>query len=416
MHHNGASFNFKPHSFAYKFPAQQIGHLLHCTINALTLYGYNLQSVDVNKITAVCKPVAMIGFVIGVLASTGVLSGDDQGRVNLLYLLLVFLVVPLAGAVLSLVSLLSRKGLNAARVLTYIPLWSQAHKNQFYFLEQNRLDKFWLFTQSQAAAIAYAFAALLTFGAMLVVTDINFVWRSTLLAPEQLYPLLTAISVPWWFWDSAQPSLALLQSTQDTRLTTSYSNPNQYGQWWAFVLAVQIVYGFALRGLLFSLGLLLLKGQLNKLKAQQTLHPHTQPSSAVIKAPPKTENPIVTQLPDKFIVGNWAKLASSQLVSLPIEKPIEQQEVLAVGPESSLANTPLDSPLVLILKSWEPPLGELADFMADHHGYLLPVDLQSDVLRAPQQVHLAEWRRFVSEQSNWQLYQPRQWLSTGSNL
>ena len=65
-----------------------------------------MQSVISNPATSsasrLSRPILLLGFGLGLLLSITVLSGDDAGRVNLFYLLLVYLFIPLFGALISL--------------------------------------------------------------------------------------------------------------------------------------------------------------------------------------------------------------------------------------------------------------------------------------------------------------------------
>ena len=67
---------------------------------------------------------AGIGFLLGSFVSWGILSGDEQGRVNILYLLFVYLLLPLASVLISTLSLLFGGGFNLAQCLSRVPLWS----------------------------------------------------------------------------------------------------------------------------------------------------------------------------------------------------------------------------------------------------------------------------------------------------
>ena len=357
--------------------------------------------------TLMSRPIAACGFAFGLLLSIGVLNGDDQGRVNLLYLLVVFMVVPVAGAGLSVFSLLTSKRLNAAQLLFSLPIWPSSVSNNLHKLHQGKLDKQWLFLQSQTAALAYSLATLLGFLSLLLVTDINFVWRSTLVDAEQLQGVLTVIAKPWFFWDAAQPSLELLRATQDSRLANDYSNVTQYGKWWPFILALLFVYAFLLRGMLYAVGIgaVFRASRVNSAKSNNFINA-TESKPALGK---HKLAEITHQIPDDFAIANWAKFTGDNLASLPFSLG----SCIEVGPELDedelLALSEKHRNQLLVVKSWEPPMGELEDYMKQGQGLIMPVDMEGKNLTAPSKNHLQEWQRFTEKSTNWQVFQPAQW-------
>ncbi|MBT0585947.1 DUF2868 domain-containing protein [Alteromonas oceanisediminis] len=347
-------------------------------------------------------PLLSIGFLLGILVSFAVLSGDANGRVNLLYLMLAFFVLPLLGALISLLSLSSQKGFNAARLMSALPIWSKTQRGYLHKLRQTHLDKQWFFVQSQVAAIGYAIATLLCFGLLLVTTDINFVWRSTLLSAEQLFPLLNAIALPWWFWETAQPSLELLYATQDSRLTQSYSNVETFGQWWSFVFATQVIYALLLRILLLVGGRAWFELRQRRdveyqLRQRQAGQSHKAPEQHVL-------SPITHTLPDKLALANWAAFPPEVVAQCRL-RPTTTLD--CSGHENDDPN--YSGAQVVLLKSWEPPMGELQDYLEQGHGVLFPVNIVRGEVTPPAPQHLAEWRRFVHSMPQWQLYLPSEW-------
>ncbi|WP_144392544.1 DUF2868 domain-containing protein [Pleionea sediminis] len=365
--------------------------------------------IQPDSTTHISRPIVAIGFFIGIFLSFAVLSGDEAGRVNLLYLLLIFLFIPLISAVISVISLIHGKGLNFARLVTQIPVWSQSQKAYMHKLRQMNLDKSWFFLQSQAAALAYSAAGVLVFLVLLLVTDMNFVWRSTLLNAEQILPVLEVISAPWPFWPSAQPQLELLQMTQDSRLTDNYQDQSVFGDWWAFILATQLLYSFILRGVMLALAKLWVSR-----KTQNDIE--TQLSQKLSSVTPQKQQhpslaPITHALPSSITLNNWAEIDNKLLSTIgAAELPIIKAGPSANENEQQLAEAFKDDQL-LVVKSWEPPMGELFDFMALGRGYLIPVDIKQGRIDAPEKHHLEEWQRFINSLNQWQLYLPQEWMN-----
>ena len=361
-----------------------------------------MQSGLIERPTRLSRPVMVSGFLLGLVLSVSVLSGDTEGRVNLMYLLLVFLFVPLLGAVVSVFSLVKGKGINITRLVTALPVWSKHQQAYFHKIRQMKLEKPWLFLQSQAAALAYSVASLLAFLVLLITTDVNVVWRSTLLDAQQLLPVLQFISQPWWMWEAAQPTLDLLRDTQDSRLISDYQNVDQFGLWWPFVLATQIVYCFILRGLMLITGTLWMKHRLNtdvehRLQKQRAAAPK-------LATEQHTLSPVTHHLPEHYLLVNWAGVDESIVAQLKL------------NPDDSLMSSPLTDPralnkaeqhsgdIVLLVKAWEPPMGELKDFAEVSNGVIFPVNYSGQRVMPPQPNHLEEWQRFAHELQGWQIY------------
>jgi hypothetical protein len=64
----------------------------------------------------------------------------------------------------------------------------------------------------------------------------------------------------------------------------------------------------------------------------------------------------------------------------------------------------------VLVKSWEPPMGELRDFLQSlpQPGFVLPLDWHESQLRAVKASHLKEWRRFSASLSGWSVLQPEE--------
>ncbi|TQV89028.1 DUF2868 domain-containing protein [Aliikangiella coralliicola] len=366
-----------------------------------------------NTSNIISWPIVAIGAGIGFVLSWSVLSGDYQGRVNLLYLLLVYLVIPISSLIISLVSLIKGDGINLARLLVALPIWSQQKKSTFRKFHQLSVDKHWFFLQSQAAALAFSVASLFSFFLLLVATDVNFVWRSTLLQSSDLLPVLKVIATPWSFWSEAQPTISLLQATQDSRLVQADMNAAAYAGWWPFIFATQLVYSLLPRSIL----LIATRGwylKLIKTDFEQQLQSEINRHSP--RAPETFEiSPVVHQLPNnQIVVNNWGGLDLNML-SILDELNLSSDNVICAGPNASFAEQTVaerwrGEQLVLV-KSWEPPLGELADFLQNSKGYLLPLDWEEQRLISPRESHVQEWQRFAKKLKHWQVYVPEK-LST----
>ena len=348
----------------------------------------------------------LLGLCCGFLAAYGVLAGDAEGRVNLLFLLLLFAFLPVVGLLLSLLLLLKGGGKGLAGWILDIPLWPRHLTLALPQLGLVDGRELWLFYQTQILAVWFSAGCLLLYLLLLLGSDITFVWRSTLLEADDLLPALQAIGIPWRFWPEAQASLALIEQTQDFRLEPQGVSQPAVGLWWKYILAAQLTYNLIPRSLMLLIA---------RHKYQEQLQAR---SSHVDNA---AQSLAREQLNDDFAL---AELTTS--VALPYtlldwadapENRVQQLQRLlgeAAGihrigplPQQLEAQWPKNSSLVVLVKSWEPPLAELADRLkgidTNASKLILPLDWNDTGIRQPTSAHLDEWRRFTATLPDWQV-------------
>jgi hypothetical protein len=348
----------------------------------------------------------LIALTLGLLASVAVLSGDDFGRVNLLYALSLFALLPSIGLVVTLLLLFLGRRSGIAALLIELPLAPKTLTSLLLTQRNGVRRQTALFSLSQSLVLAFATGNLLGFVLMLLATDVSFVWRSTLLDAATLFPILDTLASPWRWWQAAQPSLEMLNQTQDFRLQGASLEGNYVGQWWQFLLAAQLCYSIVPRALLWLFAN-------NKFKRAAQLQDSEQdPSHQLAVVTPAAESDklaaSVSVIPANAVLFDCAhtsdallsKIEKSLRVSASYRAPTSFDFTLdGVSPTS----TP---PLVVVVRSWEPPLAELADsllaaFTAEQRQnlFIAPIDWESsqhqgDHLIRPNVAHSQEWRRF----------------------
>ncbi|NQV71041.1 MAG: DUF2868 domain-containing protein [Pseudohongiella sp.] len=351
-----------------------------------------------------------LGLIAGFLVGYGILIGDAQGRVNLLLLLILFAFLPVLGLLLSLLLLLTggRKGL-AGWVLE-LPVLPRHLAAELIKLGISGSRKSWLFYQTQLLTLSFACGGLLVYLLLLLGSDISFVWRSTLLEAADILPLLHVLAVPWGFWPEAQPSLDLLQQTQDFRLSSQSGAAPVLGQWWKYIFAAQCTYNLLPRTLMLLVSrnryrrVSRADANLSKVKPASP-----EPATAVDEEPALAE--VVYSIVAPYIVLDWASSPDfchqqlGQHLGTPSAiRPIEPMP-LAIAEE----NDSRSQSLVVLVKSWEPPLRELGDYLASVSGpqqkYILPMDWDERGVKPIRDIHLHEWRRFCASLEGWQLLQ-----------
>ncbi len=357
-------------------------------------------------------PAILISSALGFLLTWGLLSGDEQGRVNLFYLLFIYLILPLSSLLISVSSMLTGKGINLVRLIAKFPSIIQNNQS-IRKLRQLGIDKHWCFYQSQLSAMAFSLVSLIVFFVLLLVTDINFVWRSTILSTDDIFPFLNFIALPWSFWEQAQPNIDLLNATQDTRLLGQQKLLGHHADWWQFILAVQIFYSLAARSFLLLITAYLFQKYLKS-------DVETKLQSKISQAPSRlaaeeTQLAVVNIISPDILINNWAGVEQGLLDKLQLFR-LREDQVVSAGPHASEAERMVverwRGEQVVIVKSWEPPLAELADFLENSHGYVFPIDWQTEseaseikVVKLKEE-HLLEWSRFISQLPAWQVFVP----------
>jgi len=364
------------------------------------------ENKDSLALRAISVMIALIAFILGLLASVAALSGDEYGRVNLLLSLFLFALLPAFGLLATAVflSLGRRSGIAALLVeLRVTPKrFAALLARQGGAAQRQRI----LFSLSQGWLLSFVAGNLLGFALMLLAMDISFVWRSTLLEASDLLPVLDFVAMPWSFWSAAQPSLEMLSQTQDFRLQGSPNDANYVGQWWRFLLAAQLCYSLSPRTLLW----LIAKNRLiRKTKTLSTeLNQNVaaeKPISEIDKlAESVTEMPVdsilfdLAHTPDSLLSDIGERLQVATIHRTPVDLHSQLQRV-------DYANSPA---LVVLVRSWEPPLAELADSLREEltaeqqsNLFIAPIDWVSasqknERLVEPQVAHTQEWRRFCA--------------------
>jgi hypothetical protein len=348
----------------------------------------------------------LIALTLGLLASVAVLSGDDFGRVNLLYALSLFALLPSIGLVVTLLLLFLGRRSGIAALLIELPLAPKTLTSLLLTQRNGVRRQTALFSLSQSLVLAFATGNLLGFVLMLLATDVSFVWRSTLLDAATLFPILDTLASPWRWWQAAQPSLEMLNQTQDFRLRGALLEGNYVGQWWQFLLAAQLCYSIVPRALLWLFAN-------NKFKRAAQLQDSEQDPShqlAVVTPAPESDKlaASVSEIPANAVLFDCAhtsdallsKIEKSLRVSASYKAPTSFDFTLdGISPTSTPS-------FVVVVRSWEPPLAELADsilaaFTAEQRQnlFIAPIDWESnqhqgDHLIQPTVAHTQEWRRF----------------------
>ena len=116
------------------------------------------------------------------------------------------------------------------------------------------IERWTLFALVQRFGVAFNVGALVVTMLLVTGTDLVFAWSTTLveLSGEVAHRAAQAIALPWsWCWPDAEPSLALVQNTRWVRMPGAFASELSMvearelaAQWWRFLVAGVLTYGF----------------------------------------------------------------------------------------------------------------------------------------------------------------------------
>ena len=274
---------------------------------------------------------------------------------------------------------------------------------------------------AQSAGLAFGIAALVVLLSQVVIHDLAFGWSTTLQASAPTYHELTsALAIPWRSWmPSAVPSLALVEQSRYFRVGPAVAtNPELLGIWWRFIAMLWLFYVIVPRVVLLALA----RAQLAwRVRQQLAVHPGraalrercTTPwidsggGAGTGTLPPANSGTLAPSpaTPGRVLI-RWADAGDPGLARQWLGA---DALVLDAGGSASLdadgavleqART-VGGPVIILARGWEPPTGELADFITHARQRLDRVPIQllplapGPPLRLPAAPALEPWQRFI---------------------
>lgn len=380
------------------------------------------------RLTLLLTPV---GALLGMLTMLGLLFYDGNQQIN------VTVIIGFVALQLLLAVLTTGQALVGWRpwgkLLSSVPRGEDSKRSQIHPMLAQLQPQLAACTAHQMA-LAFAVAGWLTLIAMVVVQDLAFGWSTTLRTSADAYTgIVQGLAAPWANWlPSAVPSLTLVELTQFFRLSDAVGdNPARYGDWWPFVAMLWLTYAIVPRLLLLVFARLHLRFQARRLLRshpgrQSLLHRFATPTldtgsdltdSGTAPAAPQQQE--LHALPAGDALVCWAG-AGSEVTD--IRTRLQQNAkvlVLQAGGTASLNEDQQtiaqlaqhDRPAIILCRAWEPPTGELADFIRDTRQQgpanrviaLLPVGGETP-LSAASDIQSAQWLRFVERQQDANLW------------
>lgn len=274
---------------------------------------------------------------------------------------------------------------------------------------------------AQSGGLAFGLAAFVVLLGQVVVHDLVFGWSTTLQASAPAYhQLTTAVAWPWRSWlPEAVPSLHLVEQSRYFSVGTHVvSDPEMLGIWWRFLAMLWLSYVVVPRIVLLGLACLQLVMRVRRLLADHpgraALHARcTTPwvdsgeGAGSGRLPASSAGPSVppAATPGRVLI-RWAdagdaRLAHDWLGADAVTLSAGGAATLDQDQASLDKARTMGGPVIIVARGWEPPTGELADFIeragtlpGNETIQLLPLAAGSPPSMIGEPA-LAPWRRFV---------------------
>jgi len=361
--------------------------------------------VEQSVISNFSKSLCALVFLLGAISCGAIISADELGRVNLVHYLLLFCLLPLVGLLLMIIGLFSSG--NSPHYVTNgliaLPLWPNSWRLALQNLKKQGRLVSWLSSISHAIALSFSLGSIVALLFVLLFSDIAFVWRSTLLSADHIYPLLKTLAWPWQLYEQAQPSRTLLIASQELRYGAASSEAADFGHWWRFLLMAQLTYALIPRAVAYLWATIVFRT--TKLAADKSAG---EPAPLVNRMPIEVNLvPLDSTRPrlKEYNVVCWLSLSDEMLTRAiaPFEQPIAIYQAGFHGQDEEKAiGDPL--PQLVLVAAWEPPLGELSDFLSEGTGVIMPLEFNDNNWRPIASHHLDEWHRFTQNHPGWRLF------------
>ncbi len=345
---------------------------------------------------------SILGFLLlllGFFTGVALLAYSGKEPVNVLYLLLVMVGLPLLSMLFSLLSLLT--GNVGATLFTHLsPLYYLekminflpfAQKIDFSSLSFSSTLSKWIFLQ-RLQLFSFLFALGL-FGALvltIISKDIAFAWSSTLsINPISFQHILATLATPWqYIFPSAVPSLELIEMSHYFRLgdkldVNMIANADKLGTWWQFLAMATLTYALLLRLLFWLMMTIGFQRQLEKelyslLGVKKLLHEFNTPFVSTESPKEEQHLPIKEEVIvalskrdaleyDFLLAWNYAE---NTLLLLQDSRTVKAKKWHIVGGKNSFLEEQtivdgLTGRVLLYVKAWEPPTMDFMDFLED---------------------------------------------------
>jgi len=339
---------------------------------------------------------SLVAIVVGFATGVGLLSYSGKEPINVIYFMFVSIFLPLLSSIFVLVSLFS-SSTNSLLVKLSPAFWLEKIVSKFldkhkqgYEIDKS-VYKYLVIQRGVLLSILFYIAMLLALLMVVTTQDIAFAWSTTLnISSVEFAKVIHFISQPWKdIAPYAVPSQELIEASRLFRLGAKLSSDmiqhaSTLGEWWKFLAFGVLFYAIFLRFLLYILSSWRLQKAIkNSLQNNKVLKNivediHTpiisttaQEQEVVKDRTIKVTKPTIdtnTDVEDSIVFG-W-DISQDILDEVSKKYSITYKQSHIVGSVDSLDMdseilSTIDSSLILIVKAWEPPVGDLWDFLEE---------------------------------------------------
>ena len=337
--------------------------------------------------------------ILGFTTGSVLLSYSGAEPVNVIYLLLIMVALPLLSMILSILSMLF--GARVSNFFSHLsPLfYLEKFLNFFPFAKKVDFSKLpfsmilskWLFLERvHFFSALFSLGVLLSLLLMVTTRDIAFGWSSTLqIDATSFQSLLATLSLPWAnFFPSAVPSLELVELSHYFRLGENINsdmvqNANKLGAWWQFLVMATLLYALVLRLFFwffskqaFSRQLekefLALEGVSKLLNEFGTPFVSTQSQKVEqhLKLKELDDSLLTPTLGSKYATVLGWNFSDEELLLAVDHFSLSGTSKEVVGGKNTFSEDlaiveELKGELLLYVKAWEPPTMDFVDFLED---------------------------------------------------
>lgn len=361
----------------------------------------------------------LAALLLGGLAVGGFMLASDRALVNALLFQLLFVLLPLFfSAIAAVVLLRSMRGrppavspLNPTRLIG-----RRSPPASGELREATAALRLLLLKYGQELSLLFAGGIFTGFLLLLAFTDFSFVWGSTFGVSDRAVAAFNAIlALPWSAWlPQAEVTADVVSATRYHAAQLNLDGVNSASRrgWWSFLAMCLLVYGMLPR-----LFLLLLSRRAYRVELARSFI--TFPGAAAVLA--RMRSPVVNtrarehahvdalqpamNSTEAATLLEWAgALANLDIAGLALSAPGEHLRAGLGSPLDDVAcieeiNRRRPQLLRVAVKSWEPPMADLADVLAEievPHCVLQLVPLAG---RTVSESSLRDWESFAAELS-----------------
>lgn len=359
--------------------------------------------------------------VFGFIGMSSFLLTSSRSLVNVFTFLMLFVVVQLLlCGIATIVMARTLAGtpspvmpLNPARLIV-----ARLFPDRRHLREAQSVLRLVFLRYGQELGAVFTLGAIAAFFLVLGLREFSFVWGSTFTVSNELVERLTALaSLPWASWLPAATvdATVIADSRYHAAITDiGLANRDSMRGWWPFLIMSMVSYALVPRLALWALSRWAYK---RHIRSAITSLPGSALVLARMRSPlvktqgeasgPATLAPASTHhaSDERLLLLNWSNALTATdggqfeaLFAVPATN-IVNVGLGSLSQETQLVRARLGAPVehvYVAVKSWEPPMADLSDFLAGLDGirrctlFLVPL-----AHRATTMAKLEDWRRFA---------------------